>query len=348
MRLFTVCFFVIFSFLCFSTYAAIHLGYIYTPTPGKSIGVAKYSGIGTGEELKFSTNTMYEAAPNYVTKLLQCTPGGPTTNGHQTVHYLFIPTSITIGGKSIKVKVVTPPSRYIYEKTISDHFVYIYNDGWAYYPSRPGVLFDCQKVMPGTEIPGNGYELPRFTLSLDISSLESKNYTGQMIVKSAHTLHYSYDEQPPTVDSTIVFNNSAENIINYDITIQNKCNFSTNQILFDHGMVSKKIANHTVSKNFTISCVKASSVTALIDIKATNKPSKIYSDGAAVGLGNGWDSVLKIEGKTSQVGYDGSSSSTTLDILGSNTFTLTSRLENTGTGGVGTINGSAVMTIYFY
>ncbi|MWP28156.1 hypothetical protein GQN34_29855, partial [Escherichia coli] len=93
--------------------------------------------------------------------------------------------------------------------------------------------------------------------------------------------------------------------------------------------------------NITITCDEAASLKLAISLRSM--PRTLYSDGVGVGLGNGWDSVLKI-------GNSGLSdyylTDKTFFVSGGNTLIpITSTLKKNGTVSAGNISGSIVFSL---
>ncbi|WP_312026145.1 PapG chaperone-binding domain-containing protein [Yersinia enterocolitica] len=52
---------------------------------------------------------------------------------------------------------------------------------------------------------------------------------------------------------------------------------------------------HMTSQSVSIKCTNNGDVKFNLILKSLNLPTTQYTDGVGVGLGNGWDSVLKVE-----------------------------------------------------
>lgn len=129
----------------------------------------------------------------------------------------------------------------------------------------------------------------------------------------------------------------VESTVKIRVLIRNSCEFNTNGITLDHGAQILGVANkHEVSKSINVSCTGKTGVR--LSLVSLSPPNKHVGGEYRAGLGNGWDSRLKL---------DGTSGPRTLQFpaAGAQTVQISSELVRGPHSDVGRLSGSAVLVM---
>ncbi|EHZ8204024.1 hypothetical protein K6R44_004756, partial [Salmonella enterica] len=125
----------------------------------------------------------------------------------------------------------------------------------------------------------------------------------------------------------------AETRLKMRVQVNNSCDFNTNGLTLDHGAQIQGVANkHEVSKSINVSCTGKTGVR--LSLVSLSPPNKYVGGEYRAGLGNGWDSRLKL---------DGTSGPRTLQFpaAGAQTVQISSELVRGPHSDVGRLSGSA-------
>ncbi|EGI6182040.1 hypothetical protein VW37_004522 [Salmonella enterica subsp. houtenae serovar 51:z4,z23:-] len=129
----------------------------------------------------------------------------------------------------------------------------------------------------------------------------------------------------------------VETKVTIRVKVRNSCEFSTNGFTLDHGAQILGIADkHEVSKSINVSCTGKTDVR--LRLVSLSPPNNHVGGEYRAGLGNGWDSRLKL---------DGTSGPRTLKFLaaGAQTVRISSELIRGPHSDVGRLSGSAVLVM---
>ncbi|EAS0548004.1 hypothetical protein EX404_25145 [Salmonella enterica] len=129
----------------------------------------------------------------------------------------------------------------------------------------------------------------------------------------------------------------VETKVKIRVQVNNSCEFNTNGITLDHGAQILGVANkHEVSKSINVSCTGKTGVR--LSLVSLSPPNKHVGGEYRAGLGNGWDSRLKL---------DGTSGPRTLQFpaAGAQTVQISSELVRGPHSDVGRLSGSAVLVM---
>ncbi|EHG6066556.1 hypothetical protein J3704_001347 [Salmonella enterica subsp. diarizonae serovar 61:z52:z53] len=129
----------------------------------------------------------------------------------------------------------------------------------------------------------------------------------------------------------------VETKVKIRVKVNNSCKFNTNGITLDHGAQILGIADkHEVSKSINVSCT--GKIGVRLSLVSLSPPNKHVGGEYRAGLGNGWDSRLKL---------DGMSGPRTLQFpaAGAQTVQISSELVRGPHSDVGRLSGSAVLVM---
>ncbi|MWN36017.1 PapG chaperone-binding domain-containing protein [Escherichia coli] len=308
--------------------------YLWVTTNSAS-GSINYSGAAIGL-VTGKVNSLYTGTMSI--KYVDCsTADSKIVNYRAEDRWFFIPKTVDIGGVNKSVHIDVLPSGYSLVNSDYNGFYMIKQTGSVYPETLRG---SCGSI--GNTYPIN-YTFPSFSLKVDISGLSSGSFTGVMPIRMAYAEYFGITFSDITKYSDdLAFQYSSDTEIPYSINITNKCSVLPTEVLLNHGELSVGATeDHSVSRNITITCDEAASLKLAISLRSM--PRTLYSDGVGVGLGNGWDSVLKI-------GNSGLSdyylTDKTFFVSGGNTLIpITSTLKKNGTVSAGNISGSIVFSL---
>lgn len=331
--------FILFSLLSKPVSAAWWMFQILAPASVNNVA-ATYSGVAS----KSITVKISGFTPNTLNIVWSdCTNQHPVGMYEVTIkeHWIFIPSNISINGKSYPIKIESSPSGYVLQaQKVNEHYVF-YKKGnalmsWLYNVEckSSGSVSDSEAIFP------------QFSFSINITGLENKNYTGTIPMKFLQVKSFSLsqiNELRLTAAEAFSKASSAVNV-NYSFNILNKCSVSTEQLQLNHGKLSLNNADgNTVSQQFNVSCMDPASVSATLSLESITKPNaSVTTNGVLVGLGNGWNSILTVDG------FDFSkSTSQKFTINSKKDLVLKSKLYKTKDSKVGALSGSALMKVSY-
>lgn len=251
--------------------------------------------------------------------------------------WFSVPSSISLDGVQIPISVTVDKFSYL-QKLGADIIYKQRTNGYSWYGSG-----GCGSI--GESYPINDILDLKIVLSgLNASSLKSGTYTGFIPVKYVRSEYFSsvsHAEITPFNDSLAIKYLTTIASIPYTITITNSCKVNVSQIHFNHGSLSMSVADgNTENSSLNITCDDAATIK--MNIASRTPSSTSYSDGVGVGLGYGWDSVLKFG--------NGLLTDASLEFTfpipreGEN-IPITSTLKKTENSEPGTLDGSAVVMI---
>ncbi|EAW2451654.1 hypothetical protein AHU44_23340 [Salmonella enterica subsp. diarizonae] len=154
-----------------------------------------------------------------------------------------------------------------------------------------------------------------------------------------YSKYWTDNHKPIDMSATLMLNYliPVETKVKIRVQVNNSCEFNTNGITLDHGAQILGVANkHEVSKSINVSCTGKTGVR--LSLVSLSPPNKHVSGEYRAGLGNGWDSRLKL---------DGMSGPRTLQFpaAGAQTVQISSELVRGPHSDVGRLSGSAVLVM---
>ncbi|HDL7647882.1 TPA: papG chaperone-binding domain protein [Yersinia enterocolitica] len=259
-------------------------------------------------------------------------------------YWIFVPKSVTTAnGENITIDIHQLPKEFsIIEENSQQYILY------KGIPERQKTAYKrCYNI-------GETYNFTEpwetaFTLRLDTQNLGVGQYTGEIPIKIAFAEYFkatsgSGANQYPFERWTLndAKNNIREVILPFNINIKNKCSFSPSEINLVHGGHSITTADgHTTSQLVYIRCTNPGDVKFNLTLKSLNPPTTSYTDGVGVGLGNGWNSVLKVE----NTNISTTSPTTEITIPSNSSLNIQSVLKKTANSQPGNLSGAAVLEI---
>ncbi|MBF2750907.1 hypothetical protein ISN41_22860 [Enterobacter bugandensis] len=253
----------------------------------------------------------------------------------------LLPRTINIGGKTVPLNVYGPGRKIAY----NDSFYLIRED------NNP---VDGGSVKGGGCDPiGYTYYVPlqRQPLWIELKlpyDLAAGKYTGHIQTGNALIASFSNVQEGEGGDHTSddnVYNSMKKaGIIPYDIEILGTCFASPASVTIDHTTLNPATGPEN-EKTSAVTVLCSDNARLKLSLLANKPSSETYADGTGVDLGNGWNSLLKVINPA-----DGSQGSA-IDISApANTgvsVTLSSTLKKTASSATGSLNGSAVLLMYF-
>lgn len=260
-------------------------------------------------------------------------------------YWIFVPKSVTANnGENIIVHIHQLPKDFsIVEEDSNQYILY------KKIPEADNRQYKtCYKI-------GNTYNFTgswnsSFILRLETKSLNIGQYTGNIPVKIAFAEYFKATSGSTGANSNPIqrwsLADARQNLgtvnIPFDINIRNICTVSPNDINLDHGAHVITMADgHTTSQDIYVRCVKEGDIDIKLSIKAINSPSTSYAEGVGVGLGNGWDSILKIDNSNI------TPITSNITMPANSKFNIKSVLKKTNNSQPGSLNGAAVMEVFF-
>ncbi|CAD5644363.1 protein PapG [Escherichia coli] len=251
-------------------------------------------------------------------------------------YWIFIPSSISMNGVNVLLTPETPTGYTSAGKLSSGE--YVFNK----YISKTagGVLGACGTI--GNTWPMN-YTYPTITIKANVSGLSAGTYTGTFPVKMAYGEYFTENSASDIsrFSSSLAYNYATVLQIPYNINITNTCQVSPSNMTIDHGQFGIGQGNgNVVRKDFSIACENTAQIT--IDFQPLTAPTKSYTNGVGVGLGNGFDTVVQI----GSLGLSNASTSKTIQIpKGVTTIPLISTIHENNNSSVGTLYGTANLNL---
>ncbi|HDL7647752.1 TPA: papG chaperone-binding domain protein [Yersinia enterocolitica] len=258
-------------------------------------------------------------------------------------HYIFIPKSVTTNtGQNIAIDIHQMPTNYSIVANNAKQYV-LYNKGNDEYITT---LRECRKVGE-SQVFNSSWASP-FVLRLNTENISIGEHSGNIPINIARAEYYARTSALSlyrwSTDQIQAFVGKDHTVnLPFKIKIQNKCTITPSEINLAHGGNSILSADgHMASQSVWVNCKNSGNIALNLSLKAITSPTTSYTDGVGVGLGNGWDSVLKI---------DGSNISTTnpminMSIPANSSFNVQSILRKTNNSQAGSLNGSAVMEVF--
>ncbi|EJF1949788.1 hypothetical protein M8A54_004179 [Salmonella enterica] len=309
---------------------AIYFYYLWT-SANNATGNLNYTGPAISEFTgKF--NSLYTGTMS-VTKTSCSQSGDAQTYYRADDRWIFIPTTINLAGKDASLKPVTPYGYNSYGKI----------NGYYTFASRSAVnsytmVKACFPV--GYSYPIN-YTYPSVKIAIDITGINSGNYTGTIPLKFAYAEYFNTSSFIEKYSNSEALQYSTTSLIPYNIDITNTCSALSQSVSIDHGEVNSLTANDSKSKGkITITCDETALIT--LSLKAITTPLSKYSDGVGVGLGKSWDTVLSIKNSSLS---DISPTQKLNFPAGSNILDIESTLKKGEKSSPGFLQGSAVLTL---
>ncbi|ECN7770473.1 hypothetical protein KN839_004491 [Salmonella enterica] len=251
-------------------------------------------------------------------------------------YWIFIPSSINMNGANVLLTPETPAGYTAAGKLSGGD--YVFNK----YVSRTDgvVLGACGTI--GNTWPMN-YTYPTITIKANVSGLSAGTYTGTFPVKMAYAEYFAEKSASDIsrFPSVLAYNHATVSQIPYNINITNTCQVSPSNMTIDHGQFGIGQGNgNEVRKDFSITCENSAQIT--IDFQPLTAPTKSYTNGVGVGLGNGFDTVVQI----GNLGLSNASMSKTIQVpKGVTTMPLISTIHENNNSSVGTLYGTANLNL---
>ncbi|EMX79826.1 papG chaperone-binding domain protein [Escherichia coli 2726800] len=189
-----------------------------------------------------------------------------------------------------------------------------------------------------------------FVLRLDTSSLGVGRYTGNIPIKISFAEYFKQTSGSSIADNRPIdrwsLAEAEQNLgivsLPFDINIINVCHIVPNEINLDHGDNAITTADgHTISEKIYVNCVNNGKLNLRLSLKALTNPTVSYMEGVGVGLGNGWDSILKID----NANITSANPTTNITIPANSSISVSSMLRKTKNSRPGNLSGTAVMEI---
>lgn len=258
-------------------------------------------------------------------------------------HYIFIPKSVTTNsGKNIAIDIHQMPTNYSIVANNTQQYV-LYSQGKD---EIKDTRRKC-KIVGESQVFNSSWASP-FVLRLNTENISIGEHSGNISINIARAEYYARTSSLPfyrwstsQIQSFVKKDHAVT--LPFKIKIQNKCTITPSEINLAHGGNSILSADgHMTSQSVGVNCENSGNIALNLSLKAITSPTTSYTDGVGVGLGNGWDSVLKI---------DGSNISTTnptinMSIPANSSFNVQSILRKTNNSQAGSLNGSAVMEVF--
>lgn len=250
-------------------------------------------------------------------------------------YWMFVPSSISMNGVNVILTPETPTGYTSAGKLPSGE--YVFN---KYILKSASGLGACGQI--GNTWPTN-YTYPTVAIKANVSGLSAGTYTGTFPVKMAYGEYYTEHSASDIsrFSSSLAYNYATEVQIPYNINITNTCQVSPSNMTIDHGQFGIGQGNgNMVRKDFSITCENTAQIT--IDFQPLTAPTKSYTNGVGVGLGNGFDTVVQI----GNLGLSNASTSKTIQIpKGVTTIPLISTIHENNNSSVGTLYGTANLNL---
>ncbi|MGT3245254.1 PapG chaperone-binding domain-containing protein [Yersinia enterocolitica] len=317
--------------------------FFWTSQSIHEVGNVNYNGEALSSILVNVDNIV--AGPLYVT-LSSCSFPNSARWTHMDAYdyWIFIPKSVkATNGENITVGIHKLPKEFrIIEENAQQYILYR-----AVQERAVTAYKRCYRI-------GESYDFQdpwetAFTLSLGTQNLGVGLYEGIISIKVAFAEYFkitsgfgsnSYPlERWGVADAK---NNIGEVTLPFHINIINKCSISPSEINLVHGAHSITTADgHTTSQLVNIRCTNPGDVKFNLTLKSLNPPTTSYTDGVGVGLGNGWNSVLKVE----NTNISTSSPTAEITMPGNSSLNIQSELKKTANSQPGNLSGAAVLEI---
>lgn len=318
--------------LSFRSYGANTYAYLWV-TDNNATGNISYTGPAF-TDITSSIASLYTGTMKVAYTDCSTTANKPI-NYRASEYWVFIPSLININGLNVSLTPETPAG-YVRKGMLSSG-EYVFDQ---YSSTRPagGILGRCSQI--GETWPMN-YTYPAITIKLDVSGLSAGKYTGTFPVKMAFAEYFNENTSADRFSSSLAYRYATELQIPYNINITNTCQVSPSNMTIDHGQFALGQGNgNVVRKDFSITCENTAQIT--IDFQPLTAPTKSYTNGVGVGLGNGFDTVVQI----GNLGLSNVSTSKTIQIpKGVTTVPLTSTIHENNNSSVGALYGTANLNL---
>ncbi|EBP2882810.1 papG chaperone-binding domain protein, partial [Salmonella enterica] len=312
--------------------------FVWSSNDNHQVGSLVYDGNATSRILTTVNNIIPGVL--YVTKSHCKYPGYQLSSARDVVdHYIVIPKLVKDNnGNEFNIEIEQLPSGYTIAQTDTQNYtLYLRGTDNYRYINRY-----CQNM--GDQKNFTDSWVSSFVLSINTENIGVGKYTGNITMKVARVEYYSPLSTWLYRWSLAEINDSFGVVtLPFDINIQNKCSLSHNEILLAHNGHSIISADgHTTSQTININCTNGGSIDLSLSLTAFDKPSKSYTEGVGVGLGNGWDAILKIEGQN----ISDANPNTKMTIPANSGFNIKSTLRETDSSQAGSLSGSAVLEVF--
>jgi len=266
-----------------------------------------------------------------------------SSGGTATVYYgansyaAVIPKNLNLAGINIPV---TPSA--------SSGVFFDYNNDSLFVQHDPGYNENIGGAKCGTI--GNKYNfgslsLPNITLSLQIpQELPIGNYRGMFNLKySLSDPHATSSAELRRPSNAEFYQNSVSTIsVPYNITITGSCDITPSPVTLEHGALTSQLAQNN-EKQVSVSVLCTSSANLSLQISTNTPSTNQYTNSLGVALGNGWDSALKMINNAN--GQQGKQVAVNAIANVNSPVVISSTLKNTANSQIGTLNGSATITV---
>lgn len=204
----------------------------------------------------------------------------------------------------------------------------------------------CQNLGTVYDVPSSSQ---RMNLEMLIpSSLPAGNYTGEIRMKRGLMVTYSNEPGEGNVMSDFLVSSTlgggSNTIIPYNIQITGVCTVGPQNVSLRHGYLNPATGpENEVTAEVQAFCTSDSSLK--LSLIAISPGSESYGGGISVGLGKGWNSLLRIINPVD--GSEGSAVDVSVQANKPVSLTLNSTLKSTSASATGTLNGVAVLQASF-
>ncbi|ENK9379940.1 hypothetical protein AB4H02_004158 [Salmonella enterica] len=327
------CLIALFELMSTSCYAGV-ISYLWSSTGYGNTGNIQYQGSIIDI---LSTKTNWHSGNMRVVYTGSC--DGSAVGTHTYYRYdekwLSVPSSISLNGTQLPVSITADNFSYL-QRSGADVIYKQRTKNYSWYGTGA-----CGHI--GSSYPINDTISFTIVLSgLNVSDLKSGTYTGVIPVKYVRSEYFSnvsYAEITPFDDNLAIGYLATIVSIPYTITITNSCKFNATQIYFNHDSLPMSVAEgNTKNSSLNIMCDNAAAIK--MNIASRTPSSTSYSDGVGIGLGNGWDTVLKFG---NGLLTDTSLEATVLIPREGKSIPITSTLSKTAHSTSGPLDGSVVV-----
>lgn len=203
----------------------------------------------------------------------------------------------------------------------------------------------CQNLGTVYDVPSSSQ---RMNLEMLIpSSLPAGNYTGEIRMKRGLMVTYSNVPEGNFMSDFLVsstLGGGSNTIIPYNIQITGVCTVGPQNVSLRHGYLNPATGpENEVTAEVQAFCTSDSSLK--LSLIAISPGSESYGGGISVGLGKGWNSLLRIINPAD--GSEGSAVDVSVQANKPVSLTLNSTLKSTSASATGTLNGVAVLQASF-
>lgn len=200
-------------------------------------------------------------------------------------------------------------------------------DSWAnYYPTSVYPMLDSAGIeamvtLP-VGIPSGEYRVP---VNIRLGMYYRRHMKGFSPTQTISASEMLGPLSPATTLTTLIIN------------VRSSCDIKSGDIVLAHGrLVLGAAERHKVSRDVTFSCTGDANID--MELKSLSPPEQTIPNEYRVGLGNGWDSRLTLNDKSSPLNFQ-------ITSAGTQTFTISSELVKGNAAREGALSGSAVLLI---